>query len=155
MERWASIPGATQYEVSSLGRVWSHKSGRLLATTPAKSNGYSTVNINNVPRLVHRLMWGAFNGPLPSHVLVRHKNDVRTDNRLSNLAVGSHLDNRVDSHHNGNGRLRVDPALVPAIIEELRTSSTRKLAAKYGVSHTTIRQLCKRKSYFLLSSSAR
>jgi hypothetical protein len=156
MERWASVREAIGYEVSSNGRVRSHKRGfRLLSTATSKSNGYPTVNIGGIPRSVHRLMWVAFNHSIPTTVLVRHRNDIKTDNRLSNLTIGSHLDNRFDSHLNGRGKLRIDIAMVPAILAELKMSSTRKLAVKYGVSHTTIRKLKDRPSYFLDSSSSK
>lgn len=35
----------------------------------------------------HRLIWEAFNGPIPEGLVINHKNGIRNDNRLCNLEV--------------------------------------------------------------------
>lgn len=42
---------------------------------------------------VHRVIWEAFNGPIPEDLEVDHKNDDRKDNRLTNLQLLSHAAN--------------------------------------------------------------
>lgn len=116
-EEWRPIVGATDYEVSSLGRVRSldrHRghgaSRRLLRGKVLKarldSRGYFMVLITmdsgkrrNLS--VHRQMCIAFHGqpPSPSHE-ARHLNDVKTDNRLDNLAWGTKSQNALDAVRN-------------------------------------------------------
>lgn len=55
--------------------------------------------------LLHRLVYEAFNGPLPSNIIIRHLNDDPHDNRLKNLAEGTAADNAEDSMRNGRLRL--------------------------------------------------
>lgn len=38
-------------------------------------------------KYVHRLIWEAFNGPIPEGMQVNHKNEIKTDNRLCNLEI--------------------------------------------------------------------
>ena len=35
--------------------------------------------------LVHRLVWEAFNGQIPENMQINHINEIKSDNRLSNL----------------------------------------------------------------------
>lgn len=39
------------------------------------------------------MIWEAFNGEIPNGYEINHKNEVRDDNRLSNLELVSHYDN--------------------------------------------------------------
>lgn len=120
---WTAIPGASGYEISSDGtrvrsldryvktrvgpRLWK---GKELRTYPAVDRGgYLLVNVrfDDDPKrkahLVHRLVCLTFHGPPPhSDSLVRHLNDVKTDNRPENLAWGDKSDNAYDSVRLGN-----------------------------------------------------
>lgn len=117
-EEWRSVVGwEGLYEVSSLGRVRSldkyvttstGKSrlirGRELSLKPGNV-GYSRVMLRELDRkredLVHRIMAEAFI-PNPEDLpLVRHLNDIKTDNRIENLAWGSYSDNMADALRNG------------------------------------------------------
>ena len=42
---------------------------------------------------IHRLMWEAFNGPIPGRLEINHKNLDRADNRLENLELVTHQQN--------------------------------------------------------------
>lgn len=52
-------------------------------------NGYYRVALckNSIRKfyLVHRLVFEAFNSTIPEGLQVNHKNEIKTDNRLSNL----------------------------------------------------------------------
>lgn len=52
---------------------------------------------------VHRLVWYAFNGDIPEGMDVNHINEVKTDNRLSNL----NLMTRKENCNWGNGKERM------------------------------------------------
>lgn len=60
-----------------------------------------TRNDNKTLCKLHRLLALAFIPNPDNHPIVRHLNDVKDDNRLENLAWGTHLDNTEDRRRNG------------------------------------------------------
>lgn len=104
-ENWRDIKDYEGlYQVSDQGRVRSlgngktHKSSRILKiTTGGSSRKYlrATLYKNGVPRFysVHRLVWIAFNGPIPEGYEVNHINECCTDNRLENLNLLTRKEN--------------------------------------------------------------
>ena len=116
-EQWRAIPGHEgMYEVSDIGRVRGldrivvsniHGGKRLVRGRMLKpwhqTAGYPWVTLGGRDkRAIHRLVLLAFVGPMPSGMISRHLNDVKTDNRLSNLQYGSQSQNRYDSVRNGS-----------------------------------------------------
>jgi hypothetical protein len=88
-ERWADLPNG--HEVSDLGRFRRH--GKPKGTWPT-SRGYLSIEIQRGKKhRAHRLVYEAFNGPIPDGLFVDHVNGVKTDNRLSNLEVVTHQEN--------------------------------------------------------------
>lgn len=116
---WLPVPGAQKYEVSNHGRVRSvdrwvtYKDGRKPRHFPSvelrlalNPHGYRyiTITTDSGRRTcrVHRLVCAAFHGPSPiPGLLVRHLNDVKTDNRAENLAWGTKSENAYDSIKHG------------------------------------------------------
>ena len=101
-EIWKDIKGFEGiYQASNLGRVKSlerfrkGKNGSLVTVKerilkPKLTNrGYYRVDLwkQSIGKhyKVHRLVWEAFNGSIPEGLQVNHINEVKTDNRLSNL----------------------------------------------------------------------
>ncbi|MFJ4173388.1 NUMOD4 domain-containing protein [Microbacterium sp. NPDC089696] len=113
-EEWRLIPGLDRYAVSNLGRVkrltssQGTKAGTILET-PLSSGGYKRFNVypgdGSVRTLsLHRAMAQAFI-PNPGNLpVVRHLNDIHDDNRLENLAWGTHAQNSRDMVENGHHR---------------------------------------------------
>lgn len=113
-EQWAPVVGYEgRYEVSDQGRVRSidrvtshgrRRRGQLLKQIP-HMRGYLLVNLwrDNSARLwlVHRLVLAAFAGPAPEGAEGRHGVGGPADNRLSNLAWGTHSDNMRDQVAHG------------------------------------------------------
>lgn len=58
---------------------------RPLKPTGSGKLGYLVVGIRGTTYLVHRLIWMMMKGPIPHGHEVRHFNEIRDDNRLSNL----------------------------------------------------------------------
>lgn len=88
---WKEIKGYEGlYKVTDTGKVWSVKKQKFL--TPGHDRGcYERVILSNnkVKRhfLVHRLVYTAFCGEIPSGLYINHKNELKTDNRLENLEL--------------------------------------------------------------------
>lgn len=114
-EEWRRIPGHPDYEVSDLGRVRSWKQSGRGGPPPRYLAGGTSAGYRHVLLLtdgrrttgfVHRLVALAFLGPRPDRHETRHLNGDKLDNRLSNLAYGTHSQNGLDvarttGHHFG------------------------------------------------------
>ena len=72
---------------------------------PLNGMGYPHVNLTNNKRnkkfALHRVIAWTFLGPIPDGMVVRHLNDVKTDCRVENLAIGTQRDNIQDAKRNG------------------------------------------------------
>lgn len=97
-EEWKDIPNYEGiYQASNLGRVKSlekidalgHRLKEKILKPQINHRGYYRVNLykNSIQNnyYIHRLVFEAFNGPIPEGLQVNHINEIKTDNRLSNL----------------------------------------------------------------------
>lgn len=170
-EKWKAVPGwEGLYSVSNLGNVrrerrtvlcearnrWGQVRQRLLQYERAvlkvnlDSGGYAQVVLQHIATGrretlgVHRLVLSAFRrlpGP-EDHGM--HRNDVRHDNRLSNLKWGTKAANSEDMASKGRARFvpkcrlePLSPAEVAAIQVEPKTK-LKVLAERFNVSKSTI-----------------
>jgi hypothetical protein len=90
-EEWREIARCPGYEVSSLGRIRSAKTGRIKTTKPDDS-GYVVTNIRNSTVSVHREMAIAFIPNPANKPTVNHDNGVKTDNRLDHFSWMTHTE---------------------------------------------------------------
>lgn len=101
--------GFSRYEVSNRGdvRAWHSLWGRWHTLRPQiNPKGYVTFNLyrdDGVRRevRVHRLVMETFVGPMPAGLEIRHLDDVKTNNHISNLAYGTRAENVNDRIKNG------------------------------------------------------
>lgn len=109
MEQWKHIKGYEGlYQVSDKGNVKSLANDRTrkeksikkhLNVKHHKARDYKTeyVNLskNGIVKtfVVHRLVWEAFNGPIPAGYEVDHKDNDPENNRLDNLQLLTHSEN--------------------------------------------------------------
>lgn len=109
-EIWRPVKGYEGlYEVSDQGRVRSLRRsgtpGRVLAQRQNRGRLYLLVRLSRNSqrkiKTVHSLVLGAFVGPRPAHMEVRHLNGNAIDNRLTNLAYGTSLENSADQRAHG------------------------------------------------------
>ena len=116
-EEWKDILGFEGfYQASNLGRIKSlerfrkGKNGSLVTVKEKilkprlNNNGYYQVELckNSKVRFyyVHRLVYEVFNGTIPEGLQVNHINEVKTDNRLSNLNLMTCKENNNYGTHN-------------------------------------------------------
>ena len=98
-EEWRDIEGYEEcYQISNLGRVKSLKFNKDRILKPRKDKyGYLQVGLckdGKVKRyLVHRLVANAFIPNSNNLEDINHINEIKTDNRLSNLEWMTHRDN--------------------------------------------------------------
>ena len=128
--------------LSTSGRAWSLCLGggfRELFTT--SSAGYHVI-MTRAPggpkrhHLAHRLIMAAFCGPPPDGCdVVRHLNDVKTDNRLSNLAYGTHFQNRQDVRRLRGSATYTEQEFDTAV---LGGATVRQLRARFEIDASTV-----------------
>lgn len=162
MEEWRDVPGYEgYYQVSNLGQVRSltrtvkGRNGFLKPATGkilkyALRKGYPFVRLSklNCAKMcsIHRLVWEAFNGPIPEGMQVNHINEVKTDNRLENLNLltpfGNHMwgtcvQRAAKSKSKPVNQYNLDGSFVKT------WSSMREAADKLGLSRGHISSCCK------------
>jgi hypothetical protein len=156
METWRPFPDDPRYEVSDLGRVRRASNGRIRKPVPIQ-NGYLTVVISEDQKMkthyVHRMVARTFIGELKPGVQVRHGVGGKTDNRLSNLCLGTPTQNSNDRREHGtytHGPSHHTSKLTAAQVVEIRARSTENysaLAAEFGVSKSAIYRVVHNLSY--------
>lgn len=107
-EIWKDVSGYERYAVSSMGRVRSNISGKILSTRRAR-NGYLRVNLRkgNVkyekPTVihVHKLVAEAFLSPIKGKTCVNHIDGNKTNNHVDNLEWVTNKENTEHAIRNG------------------------------------------------------
>ena len=109
-------------------------------------------------RLLHRLLYEHFIGPIPKGLTVNHRNGIKTDNRLSNLELATHSEQQnhayalgLQKRAKGEERGGVSK-LTDDIVREIRRLYVRRptmkeLGDRFGVSECTISMVLKRKRW--------
>jgi DNA-binding CsgD family transcriptional regulator len=162
-----------KYEVSTLGRV--RRAGRTLKTSGRykppyivsehlyinKNGGTEYCNVRlymdgkSINRLAHHLMRDTFLGPRKKgdrQACCRHLNGDGTDNRLSNLVLGTVKQNAEDQRQHGTlqvgekcWRAQLTEAQVWNILES--PLSQRKIAAQMGIKRDNVKSIRQGKSW--------
>lgn len=97
-EVWHKVPGYEGlYEVSSLGQVRSLYRYKKILKPQLTNNGYLYVQLfkNKIGKnyYVHRLVANAFIPKVKEKPFINHKDEIKTNNAVSNLEWISHIDN--------------------------------------------------------------
>ena len=84
----------SNYEIYPDGKIWSYKKNRFLKPG-TNTNGYQQVFLtdnegNAKPYQLHRVVWESVTGEqIPSDMQINHRNEIKTDNTISNLELVS------------------------------------------------------------------
>jgi hypothetical protein len=168
IEIWRPVVGVEGYQVSSLGRVKSLRSGRILKTPPDR-DGYPTVNLGRRRRAVHQLVLLAFVGPCPPGRQCRHLDGRSGNARLSDLVWGTPRENYLDRVRHGtvargprHGRhtqpertargkrvcgAKLTAAQIPVIRELVPQIGQVQTAKLYGVSRHAVGSIVRGQSW--------
>lgn len=119
-------------------RVFSLHTMAFLKQCPQKS-GYLHValchNGHRLDRQVHQLVWNHCVGPIPEGQEPDHRNDVRSDNRIENLQLLTHVENaRKARLHSGKNLERVVLATNLETKEEKRYISVSSCGRDLGIN---------------------
>ena len=152
-EEWRDIPGYEgQYQASSYGRIRSldrtlmykpsrrrkaftiSKTGQLLKPISNKRTQYQAVFLNGKRAACY--------GPCPQGHEVLHRNGNRQDNRIENLAYGTHSENVRDTYRYGGKQQKLAAEDVEAIRFGLSTGlSMKELAVMYQISISNVSRI--------------
>lgn len=154
------------YTATEDGKVFSPEGVEIVGSPKTKDGGHYSITLitpmvgrRRFPVLKHRFIYYYFNGyEMFKHPLIRHLNDIPSDNRLSNLKAGSYKENMADIPKDVRSKA-MTPERIQSFIERTRKLSDEqiisirrereednvpyhKLASKYKVSTMTIQRLC-------------
>jgi hypothetical protein len=150
VEQWKMIILFPEYMISNYGRVYSHKTHKILSQKLSKA-GYKEVSLYNGKRvslLVHRLVGDAFLENTENLFCINHKDGCKTNNYVENLEWCTTSDNVLHSYRMGlhKSKLSVDDVLK---IKEMRKQGEYyyQIAEKFGVSKTLVIGICNGKKW--------
>jgi hypothetical protein len=160
-EEWRPVPGFEDYcEVSNLGRFRRFSSRQKPfegpeTVKPVKNGvGYMLVRLGRYSKAkrvgVHQLVMMAFVGPCPEGHEVHHKDEDKTNNRLSNLCYLTFSEHKRLTWASGQrkpGKCSLKDADV-RVIRRLRGQvQAREIAEWYRVSPETVFRIWERLRY--------
>lgn len=156
-EVWKDIVGYEgKYQVSNIGRVKSivfkGVSKETIFSLWINRFGYPMVSLrkDGIKKAysVHRLVYEAFVGPIPDGMQVNHINEVKTDNRVSNLNLMTPKENV----NWGTRNERICKLVKKPVTQILKDGtefftffSAIDAERELGVAHQTISKCCKGK----------
>lgn len=149
-EEWRPIKNYEGlYEVSSLGRIKSLRTGRLMSPAP-DSDGYATVSLFKIKRKTyrwHRLVLEAFVGNTEGKGQINHIDGNKLNNRLENLEWATPSENAIHAYRIGlkdqrgerNNASKLTMGDVKIIRGRLGSGECQRIIAKdFNISQATV-----------------
>ena len=132
-----------------------------------RSKGYGAFKVGGHAELAHRVIWTITNGSIPNSLFVCHHCDNPGCVNPKHLFIGSHSDNMRDAYYKGRikmpansvsfrygkGENNPNSKLTDADVLDIRRLyadggvTYRSLSEYYGVDHTLIYQVVRRKRW--------
>lgn len=159
-EIWKDIKGFEGlYQASNLGRIKSLERidalGRRVKERILKPSishrGYFIVVLCKNSKLkayrVHRLVWSAFNGQIPENMQVNHINEVKADNRLSNLNLMTAKENinygtGIERSHNKQINGKCSKPVLQFTLEDILIKEYPSLIQAYRETGFAFQHIC-------------
>lgn len=150
------IPSHTTYAATTEGDIYSRKTGgwkklRLTIGEDGYYRLYSQDETGRIAALVNRLVLEAFCGYCPDGMECRHLDGNKTNNRLENLAWGTHQQNINDKTRHGTilkgeqvGNSKLTETEVRDILATPQSVSSHVLAKRFNVNARHIRRIRQR-----------
>lgn len=147
MEQWRSIPDYPPYEASNMGRIRNKLTGYILKQQKHRL-GYSVVGIiiqhKQIIKYVHRLVALAFIPQTGKEI--NHKNEIKSDNRVTNLEWCDRTYNINYGTSNERKRKKMGRR-VKQITSDGNVicvfDSTKQAGIETGINYRHIQELCK------------
>jgi hypothetical protein len=148
---WTCLIAKHELKVKGKGVNWVPEGPwRRMRQTPHRDN-HLHVFIRGRNRQVHHLVLEAFVGPCPPGMESRHLNGNPADNRLANLAWGTHKENIADAIERGTrprGRRPVRAKVTENLVRVIRIArnegwSQVKIAKRLNVAWITVHRILK------------
>lgn len=93
-KKWVPTMYNDSYDANEDGEIRSRLGEHPQVLRPGfYRNGYTHVGLQHKHYTVHKLVWTAFNGPVPKGYVIDHINNNRADNRLCNLQLLTNAEN--------------------------------------------------------------
>ena len=150
-EVWKQHPDFPDHEVSNLGRVRRYLEPFLM------SNGYPHVSLGGVKkrRYLHQMVMEAFVGKRPAGGVTRHLDGDKKNNKLSNLAYGTHSENMADRVKHGGGNRGSRHGMSKLTEEQVREIKGKislgwrdsYVADQYGISRRLVNMIANGKRW--------
>lgn len=142
-EIWNKVKNYENYEVSNLGGARSLKFGKVRILKPNQVKGYLLVDLCKDGKgkwfSVHRLVWEAFNGPIPEGMQVNHINEDKTDNRLENLNLMTPKENSNWGTRNQRHAKKQKGIKRPDIAQKLKNGKRSKCVYQYTLDGVLVK----------------
>lgn len=137
------IDGFPHYKLCVDGAVFSDYGFHYMKIkTTINDIGYKRVDLykdsKRTPSLLHRLIAEHFIPNPNNHQCVLHINDIKTDNRLSNLKWGTQSENRLDATRNGRFSYKIPDFTRSEIYKTITMFSNisiGEIARRFGISN--------------------
>lgn len=148
-----SIEGKQGYFADSEGNIytlWTNKGyhglvmqARFKKLKFSKSkSGHLVVSFGRKEKeLVHRVIYRTFVGEIPDGYVVRHLNDIPSDNRVVNLTAGTQKENMMDAGKNGRFKTKLNPEQVIKIKSLKGFKKRKEVAEEFSVSEGTVKDI--------------
>lgn len=147
------------WEIDHLGRIWNKDKGKRIEY--GDSRGYLRVykgtNGVRISTGAHRLVYHHFKGEIPHRKVINHINGIKRDNRPENLEAVTPSENmkhayrtglrNQDGERNNASKLTDNQALEIRETYAIGGITKTRLAAKFGVSQTTVSNIVRGKRY--------